>query len=42
MIPKLQNAFNAINKGVQEVYIGNANNLHLFQQGQFGTCLTLK
>jgi acetylglutamate kinase len=42
MVPKLQNAFDAIQKGVRNVYIGHANNLHLFQQGQFGTCLTLK
>lgn len=39
MVPKLQNAFDAINKGVISVFIGNANNLHLFQQQQFGTCL---
>ncbi|MBP3942009.1 acetylglutamate kinase [Sphingobacteriaceae bacterium WQ 2009] len=42
MIPKMQNAFEAIGKGVKKVYIGNANNLHLFQQGQFGTCMILK
>lgn len=42
MIPKMQNAFDAIGKGVKKVYIGNANNLHLFQQGQFGTCMLLK
>ncbi len=39
MIPKLQNAFDAIAKGVSNVYIGNANNLHLYQQRKFGTCL---
>jgi acetylglutamate kinase len=39
MIPKLFNAFDAISKGVSNVYIGNANNLHLFQQRKFGTCL---
>lgn len=39
MIPKLQNAFEAIHKGVKEVFIGNANNLHLFQQQKFGTRL---
>lgn len=39
MIPKLHNAFEAISKGVNNVYIGNANNLHLFQQRKFGTCL---
>lgn len=42
MIPKLENAFDAINKGVHSVYIGNANNLHLFQQRKFGTCLVNK
>lgn len=42
MIPKLQNAFDAINKGVHSVYIGNASNLHLFQQSKFGTCLVNK
>ncbi|GAA4519517.1 MULTISPECIES: acetylglutamate kinase [Sphingobacterium] len=42
MIPKLQNAFDAINKGVKSVYIGNASNLHLFQQQKFGTCLVNK
>jgi len=40
MIPKLHNAFTAIEKGVKNVYIGNASNLHLFQQGQLGTCLS--
>ncbi len=39
MIPKLQNAFDAINKGVKDVLIGNALNLHLLQQQQFGTSL---
>jgi len=39
MIPKLENAFTAIAKGVKNVYIGNALNLHLYQQGGFGTCL---
>lgn len=39
MIPKLYNAFDAISKGVSNVYIGHANNLHLFQQRKFGTCL---
>lgn len=42
MIPKLENAFDAINKGVQSVYVGNATNLHLFQQRKFGTCLVNK
>lgn len=39
MIPKLYNAFDAISKGVSHVFIGHANNLHLFQQRKFGTCL---
>ncbi|MGV6946128.1 acetylglutamate kinase [Sphingobacterium kyonggiense] len=39
MIPKLYNAFEAISRGVSNVYIGHANNLHLFQQRKFGTCL---
>jgi acetylglutamate kinase len=42
MIPKMENAFDAINKGVKSVYIGNASNLHLFQQRKFGTCLVNK
>ena len=42
MIPKLQNAFDAIQKGVKSVYIGNAANLHLYQQNKFGTCLVNK
>ncbi|MCY4781115.1 acetylglutamate kinase [Sphingobacterium sp. UT-1RO-CII-1] len=42
MIPKLDNAFEAISKGVKNVYIGNALNLHLYQQGEFGTCLLSK
>ncbi|NGF56198.1 acetylglutamate kinase [Parapedobacter sp. SGR-10] len=42
MIPKLDNAFDAINKGVKNVFIGNASNLHLLQQQKFGTCLVKK
>ena len=42
MVPKMENAFDAINKGVKSVYIGNAANLHLFQQRKFGTCLVSK
>lgn len=42
MIPKLHNAFEAIDRGVKSVYIGNAANLHLFQQQKFGTCLLKK
>lgn len=39
MVPKLFNAFQAIAKGVSNVYIGHASNLHLFQQQKFGTHL---
>lgn len=42
MIPKLENAFDALDKGVKNVYIGNALSLHKYQQGEFGTCLLLK
>lgn len=42
MVPKLDNAFEAIAKGVKNVYIGNALNLHLYQQDEFGTCLLAK
>lgn len=40
MLPKLQNAFDAINKGVEAVYIGNAEKLNHLSEGEdFGTCL---
>ncbi len=39
MIPKLQNAFEAIDKGVSSVLIGNANQLSLLSSGYFGTKL---
>lgn len=39
MIPKLHNAFDAIGKGVREVYIGNADNLQLLHEQRFGTRL---
>ena len=40
MLPKLQNAFDAIEKGVKEVYIGKADDLNSFIFGQsFGTRL---
>lgn len=42
MIPKLHNAFEAIGKGVREVYVGNADNLHHYQQQKFGTKLFAK
>ena len=37
MIPKLHNAFEAINKGVSAVYIGKANELPALGKGEFGT-----
>ena len=39
MIPKLHNAFKAIENGVQDVFIGQADDLHLLEQRQFGTRL---
>ena len=39
MVPKLQNAFEAIGKGVQEVCIGHADNLQLLREQHFGTRL---
>lgn len=37
MVPKLQNAFEAIAKGVRDVYIGHADELHRLHEQQFGT-----
>jgi acetylglutamate kinase len=37
MIPKLHNAFEAINKGVTAVYIGKADELNELGSGEFGT-----
>ena len=37
MVPKLHNAFDAIAKGVQEVCIGHADELHLLHEQRFGT-----
>ena len=37
MIPKLHNAFDAIAKGVREVCIGHADELHLLHEQRFGT-----
>lgn len=37
MIPKLENAFDAISSGVSEVYIGHAGELVGLQKGRFGT-----
>jgi acetylglutamate kinase len=39
MIPKLDNAFSAINKGVTKVIIGNANHLEQLIQGSSGTTI---
>ena len=40
MLPKLHNAFEAINKGVKEVFIGSADDLKELQnKGGFGTRL---
>lgn len=39
MIPKLYNAFEAINKGVTSVYIGKADELKEIEAGTFGTKL---
>lgn len=41
MIPKLQNAFDAITAGVSDVYIGHAGELGQLQAGRFGTRLIL-
>jgi len=42
MLPKLQNAFDAITNGVKEVYIGHAGKLSDLNEGKaFGTCLSL-
>lgn len=41
MLPKLQNAFDAINEGVKAVYIGNAQKLNDINSDEsFGTCLS--
>lgn len=41
MIPKLDNAFSAINDGVKEVFIGHSDELGHLAGGQFGTRLTI-
>jgi len=40
MLPKLENAFAAIAKHVKQVHIGNAQHLHRYPHGEFGTCLS--
>lgn len=42
MIPKLDNAFEAVTKGVTDVAIGHARSLHLIQQKQAGTRIVLR
>lgn len=42
MIPKLQNAFDALGKGVSKVLIGHAGSLHLIQNEHSGTRIVLK
>jgi acetylglutamate kinase len=41
MIPKLDNAFEAINNGVKEVFIGKSDSLSDLNQNSFGTRLTI-
>ena len=41
MIPKLDNAFAALQKGVRQVIIGQADNLHELIAGKNGTLITL-
>lgn len=41
MIPKLDNAFAALNNGVQKVIIGKAEQLHKLVSGETGTSITL-
>ncbi len=40
MIPKLDNAFEAIDQGLKEVYIGKSDSLSLLNEHNFGTRLT--
>lgn len=42
MLPKLQNAFDALGKGVVSVSLGLASSLHVIQQAQAGTRIVLK
>lgn len=39
MIPKIKNAFDAINRGVGDVFIGSSEDLSLLENGEFGTRL---
>jgi len=40
MLPKLHNAFEAINNGVKQVFIGSADDLYLLKTENFGTRIT--
>jgi acetylglutamate kinase len=40
MIPKLDNAFEAIGKGVKEVFIGKSDALSSLNESNFGSRLT--
>ncbi len=42
ILPKIDNAFDAINKGVKEVLIGNSSQLHLLITGGSGTKISLQ
>jgi len=42
MIPKLDNAFQALTKGVSRVIIGNAENLHLLIHEKTGTVIQVE
>jgi acetylglutamate kinase len=39
MIPKLDNAFTALENGVQKIVVGNASQLHALVQGETGTTI---
>jgi acetylglutamate kinase len=39
MVPKMDNAFNAINKGVEKVIIGKAEKIHQLIKGESGTLI---
>jgi acetylglutamate kinase len=41
ILPKIDNAFDAINKGVCEVIIGNSNKLSSLIEGKSGTKISL-
>ena len=41
ILPKIDNAFDAVNNGVQEVVIGNSNSLLQLVKGENGTKITV-